>query len=263
MKSLHRRPAWREGMTSVVRKGRDLRHVGLSILRLRTGSQLARTTTADEVALVILTGTCDIEAPGHRWEGLGGRRKVFDGPATAVYIPSYSHWQVTAVTDVEVAVCSSPALRSTEPFIVRPVEVIINHRGKETFQREVHDIIVANGDGKVTRLVLGETFNGPGFWSSYPPHKHDEHRPPDEVNMEEIYLFKVDPCQGFGVQVIYDHKRRIELAYRIQDGDVTILPSGYHPVAAAPGYRIYYFWVMAGDGRTLVPSDDPDHAWVK
>ena len=109
--------------------------------------------------------------------------------------------------------------------------------------------------------MVGETINPPGNWSSYPPHKHDRHAPPDEVALEELYYYRFKPETGFGVQLIYDD--RDETARIVRDGDVVAIPSGYHPVVAAPGYSLYYLWVMAGEGRMLAPYFDPTHAWVQ
>jgi 5-deoxy-glucuronate isomerase len=112
------------------------------------------------------------------------------------------------------------------------------------------------------RLLLGETINPPGNWSSYPPHRHDRHDPPREVNLEEVYLFKVDPPGGFGVQLRYD-LGGAEEAFVVRDDDIAVIRAGFHPVAAASGYALYYLWVMAGDGRVMVPYLDPAHAWVQ
>ena len=109
--------------------------------------------------------------------------------------------------------------------------------------------------------MLGETINPPGNWSSYPPHKHDRHAPPEEVALEEVYYYRFKPDGGFGVQLIYDD--RDERALIVRDGDVVAIPSGYHPVVAAPGYTLYYLWVMAGEGRQLAPFFDARHAWVQ
>jgi 5-deoxy-glucuronate isomerase len=111
------------------------------------------------------------------------------------------------------------------------------------------------------RLLLGETINPPGAWSSYPPHKHDHEAPPEEVRLEEVYLFKVDPAGGFGVQVHYE--AGVEEAVVVRDDDVAVIRSGYHPVVGAPGYSLYYLWIMAGDGRQMIPHFDPAHAWVQ
>jgi len=86
---------------------------------------------------------------------------------------------------------------------------------------------------------------------------------PDEVKQEEIYYFRVDPPQGFGFQRIYTSDGSLDEAYVVRDGDTVIIPRGYHPVAAAPGYSLYYLWMIAGTQRIMRPRDDPAHAWVK
>ena len=61
-------------------------------------------------------------------------------------------------------------------------------------------------------------------------------------------------------QLLYKQGR--ERAFMVHDGDVAVIRSGYHPVVAAPGYELYYFWVLAGKGREMAPWLDPDHAWL-
>lgn len=156
------------------------------------------------------------------------------------------------------------ARKKYEAFVIDAGDVTTEHRGKLNWQRDVNDIITSKYEGKVDRIVLGETYSMPGQWSSYPSHKHDTDNLPFEVNMEEIYHFKVNPGQGFGIQVMYSDDMSLRESYIIKNGDSVAIKNGYHPVAAAPGYQVYYLWVMAGvDTRQLTPCDDPDHAWVK
>jgi 5-deoxy-glucuronate isomerase len=122
------------------------------------------------------------------------------------------------------------------------------------------------GDFPAEHLIVGETLNPPGNWSSSPPHKHDRHDPPHESNFEEVYLYRLEPRQGFGLQRVYDpdssNGTAVDHTYAVKHDDVVALPRGYHPVVAAPGYRLYYLWVLAGDGRDPVWFEDPDHAWI-
>jgi 5-deoxy-glucuronate isomerase len=107
---------------------------------------------------------------------------------------------------------------------------------------------------------VGETYNPPGLWSSYPPHKHDEHRPPEESKLEEVYHFRVKPSRGFGIQRVYG--QGLDETYAVQDRDTVVITRGFHPVASAPGYSLYYLWVLAGDERLMCPREDPEHAWI-
>ena len=103
-----------------------------------------------------------------------------------------------------------------------------------------------------------------GNWSSYPSHRHDVNNPPAELDMEETYFYLFDPVQGFGFQSIYTPDGALNEAYRVQDHDTVAIAEGYHPLVGAPGYQMYYLWTMAGSqGRGLISSMDPAHAWVK
>jgi 5-deoxy-glucuronate isomerase len=107
--------------------------------------------------------------------------------------------------------------------------------------------------------MVGETFNPPGHWSSFPPHKHDGRN--GEPKLEEVYHYRIDPPQGFGYQTIYTNDGE-SITHQVRDRDTVLLPYGYHPVSAAPGYRLYYLWAMAGEQRELALYEDPAHRWI-
>lgn len=249
-----------------MRLGDGPEYIGLGLLRLSGGALHKAATAAEEVVLVVLSGVCDVTVGAAEFTAVGGRSDVFAGRASSVYVPIGTAYSVTAAGDrpVEVAVLSAKAERKFSPFAVRPDEVVVAHRGALNWQRDVHDIITGNADGRVDRIIVGETFAYPGQWSSYPSHKHDVHEPPHEGLFEEIYLFKVKPAGGFGVQIMYSDDLSLREAFMLKDGDAVFLPRGYHPVGAAPGCQLYYLWVMAGPhGRKLVPRDDPNLAWLQ
>ncbi|EGL81467.1 myo-inositol catabolism protein IolB [Caldalkalibacillus thermarum TA2.A1] len=240
-----------------------LNYLALGKLTLKEGQSYSADTNDYEVVLVILSGVATVSTEGNTWVNLGGRKSVFDGKATAVYVSCQSSYHVTAQTDVEIAVCKAKAEQKYAPFVVTPDDIVVHHRGKENWQREVHDIIERNGEGRVHRIVIGETFNKAGQWSSYPPHKHDGEHYPEEPDLEEVYYYQVNPEQGFGVQLHYTKDLSIDDAYIIRHGDSFAIDQGYHPVAAAGGYEVYYLWFLAGKtGRNLKPYDDPDHSWL-
>ncbi len=242
-----------KGYSQVVKAGKDMEFCGLGLLKLNANEVCSLKTNDEEAALVILSGKCNVVVNGKEFIGLGERKDVFSGNPASVYIPIQSSFKVEEAQGfvLEAAVVSAKAEKKFEPFVVM------------NYQRDVRDIIVANGEGKVHRIVVGETISCPGQWSSYPSHKHDDYNPPYEAKMEEVYYFKIKPEEGFGVQVMYNDDLSLRKAYMLKDGDAVIIPEGYHPVAAAPGFQVYYLWVMAGDyGRKLVPKDDPKLAWL-
>jgi 5-deoxy-glucuronate isomerase len=248
-----------KGLREVIKPGDVTKYIGLGILTLEAGESYKTKTYDKEVVLVILSGKANLKVDDVKYENLGERKDVFSGRATAVYIPRESFYEVIEAQGekLEIAVLSAVAEKKFKPFVVKPEDVVVNHRGVPGYQRDVHDIIVDNGEGRVDRIVVGETFSYPGEWSSYPSHKHDTYNPPEETMMEEIYFFKVNPPEGFGVQVMYNDDLSLRDAYIIKDKDAVAIPEGYHPVASAPGFAVYYLWVMAGPhGRKLTPKDD-------
>jgi len=251
-----------EGYTEIVSPGNsDLKLIEFGVLGLKRGAKFSLATRGREVAGVVLSGTCAVKGRGISWEHLGERKSVFDGPATGFYLPVKTTVQIQAETDCMVALSKAPASKKKKPVVVRPQEVTIRDVGRHNWRRSVQDVLGLNVDAE--KLVVGETFNPPGNWSSSPPHRHDFDNLPEESEQEEVYYFKVSPPQGFGVQRIYTDDRDVDEIYSLQDDDVVAIPRGYHPVGAAPGYRLYYLWILAGKKRILQPRDDPDHAWLK
>ncbi|SIS97898.1 5-deoxy-glucuronate isomerase [Alicyclobacillus vulcanalis] len=242
-----------------------LKWISLGHLRLAAGEVHEARVPDREVVLVLLSGAMRVSV-GSQVFGPYERKNVFASPATAVYVPVNEAFRVeNAGADLlEVAVCQAKAEEHHEPFVVTPDEVQVKTVGQANFERKVHDIVVQQAEGRVHRIIVGETFNPPGNWSSYPPHKHDEYLPGVEALMEEIYFYQLDPTSGFGLQSIYTSDGAIDETYRVKHGDAFMIPRGYHPVCAAGGYQLYYLWLMAGPvDRVMIPHDDPAHAWIR
>ena len=237
----------------------DLDYVEFGLLALSDNQPWEHSFPGRESVLVILGGHCDVAAGAQKLPNIGRRADVFDGKPAAIYLPPGSSCQVTGRGDVEIAVCSAIADKGAEAAFIPPDQVGVRTVGTGTFQREIYDIVVADTIA-AQRLLVGETYNPPGLWSSYPPHKHDVHEPPAESKLEEVYHFRVKPGQGFGIQRVYGEG--FDETYAVHDRDTVTINKGYHPVAAAPGYRLYYLWILAGEERIMHPREDPDHAWV-
>jgi 5-deoxy-glucuronate isomerase len=234
-----------------------------STLSLAAGEEWTLDTADSEIVAVILTGTVTVQAGGTTFVDLGGRTSVFAELPTSVYLPRDTRVGFRAVSDVELGLCSAKAERRFEPFVISPDEVSVAERGADNWRRTVRDILTSNGEGRVDSIVVGETINAPGNWSSYPPHKHDGQFAPEEPNFEEIYFYKLDPPSGMAVQLHYTPDRSIDDAHVVRDGDTFVIEKGYHPLTVAGGHSAYYLWAMAGDsGRVLNPYIDPDYRWL-
>jgi 5-deoxy-glucuronate isomerase len=214
-----------------------------------------------ETLVVILGGGCSVSVEsGPEWQDLGQRKNVFDGRSTSVYVPAGREFRVSTQGEAEIALIRAPAGDGGEAYVIRPEDVTVATRGGGAFRREVHTFL--DGSRPAASLIAGETFNDPGAWSSYPPHKHDRNDPPVEARLQEVYHFRLQPAEGFGFQRVYSPERGLDCAFTIEDGDSVIIPFGYHPVVAGAGYRLYYLWALAGDGRRLMIVEDPAHSWV-
>src|SRR5206468_4085109 len=130
-------------------------------------------------------------------------------------------------------------------------------RGSGATERTIHHILME--DQPASSLLVTEVLTPAGHWSSYPPHKHDTDDPPNESYLEETYYFRMKDPRGFALQRVYTSDRSLDESLVARDGDVVLVPRGYHTVSAAPGYDLYYLNVMAGPRREWKITFDPDH----
>ncbi|MDY0169137.1 MAG: 5-deoxy-glucuronate isomerase [Thermoguttaceae bacterium] len=251
----------KRGLHDIVSPGdAGLQRIRFGVLSLAAGETFARDAEDKETALIILGGTCTVRGERFAFEQLGQRKDVFSGKAASVYLPAGNAYTVEAATDVEVAVCRADSDRAGSPRVILPDEVKEVTIGKDNWTRTAY--LIVGDDVPAHYLFIGEAIVPPGNWASFPPHRHDEDALPDEVDMEEIYFFRFDRPGGFGIQKIYTDDRSIDETITFGHNDVTLLPEGYHPVVAAPGYKMYYLWIMAGVERKFISRPDPAHRWV-
>jgi len=259
---LHVRKPLGQGYVEIVEPGfAGLKYLSLGMLTLAEGTEYALDTTDREAGLTVLGGRCRVEIGDTVFPEVGARPNVFSGTGYTAYLPPKSRVRVKALTDMQAGLCWCRAEKAGKPVLIEPSGVRARPVGRDNWSRTVYDILY-EGNVDAQHLIVGETLNPPGNWSSVPPHKHDVHDPPHEAEMEEIYFYKFDPAQGYGFQRLYND-RDLDVAYVLEDGDAVAIPGGYHPVVAGPGYQLYYLWCMAGRGRTLRPKADPKHAWLE
>lgn len=236
-------------------------YVGFDLHRLKPGDSVSAETGGREVCLVFVTGKGKASAAGQDLGLLGGRMSPFEGKPWSVYVPQGSNWSVTAETDLELAVCSAPGLGGGLPArVIAPDRLGQETRGKGTNTRYVTNIL-PEGEPADSLLVV-EVITPGGHTSSYPPHKHDQDNLPAESLLEETYYHRLNPPQGFAFQRVYTDDRSLDEAMAVEDGDVVLVPRGYHPCAACHGYDLYYLNVMAGPKRTWKFHNAREHEWL-
>jgi 5-deoxy-glucuronate isomerase len=145
--------------------------------------------------------------------------------------------------------------------LVTPADVVSSLRGGGNASRQIVDVI--GPAFPADKLMVIEVYTPGGNWSSYPPHKHDVHNPPGEVDLDEIYYYRIGQPEGFALQHLYAGKHAGEQTLQPRDGDTVLVHSGYHPVVAGPGYDVYYLNFLAGSSRALAVTEDPKHVWIR
>ena len=233
------------------------------LLKLAKGTSYAGDTGEEEVAFVLIGGNFSAAGDGWAFEVADGRTSPFTGKPHCLYLPRHTKYQITALSDVELAYNGSPATRDTaKPTLIKPEDTRHIALGKDNWTRTSEIILDEKFDSE--HFYIGEGMIPSGNWSGYPSHRHDVDNPPAELDMEETYFYLFDPPQGFGFQSVYKPDGSLNEAYRVQNYDTVAIAEGYHPLVGAPGYPMYYLWTMAGSqGRGLISSMDPAHAWVK
>lgn len=236
-------------------------YVGFKVVKLAPGRIHAGGGDDRETCLVVLAGSADVRAGAEAYDGIGARQSVFEDKApAAVYVPAGTGYEVMALTSVELAVCSAPGKPGRPPRLIDPARMSREVRGEGTNQRFVRNILPE--DEPADSLLVVEVITPGGHWSSYPPHKHDTATAGKETALEETYYHRIDPPQGFAVQRVYTDDRSIDETVTVEDGDVVMVPRGYHPAGAPHGYDLYYLNVMAGPDRHWIFRNDPAHDWI-
>lgn len=236
-------------------------YLSFQVRKLANGATYSSQTESNELALVVLGGRCSVESSQGNWQQIGDRTNVFAGLPYALYLPVSTRFAVTAESECELAFCYCRAEEFHPARLVRPVDVEIEIRGGGNATRQINHIL--RPEFPAQKIMVVEVFTPGGNWSSYPPHKHDVHQPPGEVDLEEIYYYRIDRAEGYAVQKVYAPDRHLDVTLTVRDGELVLIPEGYHPVVAAHGYNAYYLNALAGSARSMAASDDPDYAWVR
>lgn len=225
------------------------------------------------MAVLPLAGGCVVECEGRRFDLLG-RANVFSRVSDFAYVPIDSELRITSAGGGRFALPSARAGRRLDPAYGAAEEVPVEIRGAGQASRQINNFLEPEAF-PADRLIAVEVLTPEGNWSSYPPHKHDEHRP-NEASLEEIYYFEMarlpartrperEMGTGFGLHRLYTSDGSIDLTESVSHGDAVLIPRGYHgPSVAPPGYDMYYLNVLAGpDERRMAVRDDPEHHWVR
>jgi 5-deoxy-glucuronate isomerase len=247
-------------------------YCGLRVLGLAPGQSRTMTTGDSELFVLPLSATgLTVAAAGQRFE-LDGRTSVFARVSDFAYVGRDTEFTISSTSGGELALPSARCQRSLEPRYGPADEVAVETRGAGPATRQVTNFASPEAWSHADRLMCVELLTPDGNWSSYPPHRHDD-SPECQANNEEAYYFRigragsteVEPA-GFGMHRTYTPDGLVDDNLAVRDGDVYLIPRGYHgPCIAAPGYTMYYLNILAGPGgeRSMAFCDDPNHHWVR
>jgi len=218
---------------AVTPENSTMRHLSYGRIILNASHPKVSFSNGDEeTGLICLSGTGQVKTAGREC-GLG----QFD----AIYIPRNSTIEVSTNSSVDVAEFSADVEGDYPLQLVRYAEVSKEpsmkfSAGGPGSKRDLN-VLIAN-NVKAGRLLAGFTFSEAGNWTSWPPHEHAK-------MLEEMYVYFDMPEPAYGLQLVYNDTQYPELVTPVRDGDVVLMPSGYHPNVAVPGHRIAFLWAMA------------------
>ncbi|MBI4183964.1 MAG: 5-deoxy-glucuronate isomerase [Proteobacteria bacterium] len=225
--------------------------IAFGVLRLAPGEALA-VAPEGETAWLLMAGRVSVGVAGG--EERLARGSLFDEGPSALHVAAGEPVRLKAADEVELTVYAVANRRPFRPRLHRPAEVPDERRGAGqvggTCLRLVRTIFDRSNAEPDADLVLGEVVTLPGRWSSYPPHHHPQ---------PEIYHYRFAAPQGYG------HAELGERVLKVRHYDtVKILAGLDHAQCAAPGYGMYYSWVirhLPGDPYT-VPEFAGEHRWT-
>jgi 5-deoxy-glucuronate isomerase len=230
------------------------RHLHFGRIVLGAGDPALEFSTEDrETALICLKGRAGVDAEGRRHDL---------GRYDALYLPRDSRVTVRPSAEgCDFAEVAAPVAKKYPLQLVRFADVqkdpALHFRtGGPAAERDLNVLIGKNVEAG--RILAGVTFSRPGNWTSWPPHEHAR-------LAEEAYLYIDMPAPGWGIQLVYNDPRNPELVAVVREGDVVLMPQGFHPNVSAPGSQINFLWMMAavreGEDRQFgVVNVQPDYA---
>jgi 5-deoxy-glucuronate isomerase len=227
----------RKGRHAAVEPGKTAaRHLRYGRIILDAGDPPLRFATGElETGVVCLRGSATVRSAEAAFS-----LSRYD----AAYVPRDSTVEVTPGADgCDLAEIAAPvSTRHPAQFVafadVRKDPTLHVDAGGPTAKRDLNVLIGKNV--RAGRIMAGITFSQPGNWTSWPPHEH-------AAMLEEAYLYIDMPAPTFGVQLVYTNPQEPEVATIVREGDVVLMPAGYHPNVAAPGGAINFLWMMAAN----------------
>jgi 5-dehydro-2-deoxygluconokinase len=228
------------------------------ILKLKAGDVYDLSGEPDmEYACILLDGKLGykVEDSEHGFEGEAERSCIFNQDPTVINISKRSGLSLKAQTNIECAIVATDNTLSYKPRVYNKNNMLeSDKRGFGVLNNTAYRVVRTAFDKRNhpdSNLVVGEVINFPGCWSSYPPHYHVQ---------PEIYHYRFTEPDGYG------HAELGEEVLKVRNYDtVKILDQDVHSQVSAPGYGMYYIWLIRHleNNPYTVPTFVDEHAWTK
>jgi len=225
--------------------------MNISILQMKKGDVKRLYKDTEEMAILLLNGTLT-----YQWQDkteIANRADCFDYKGYCLHVPKGVEVMICASIDSEVLVQATRNDGMFDSVFYKP-----EHCQEDIFGKDILDDTAVRkvrtffdyDNAPYSNMVLGEVVSKPGGWSGYLPHSHRQ---------PEVYYYRFDHPNGFGACFIGED------VFKAVDGSFCAIPGGLiHPQVSAPGYRMFYVWMIRhldGDpwrDRVL----DPKHVWL-
>jgi len=243
------------------------RFLSFNVIELAPGDQHHHVLAAEETAVTPLSGEGTITLDGAAHDV--SRSSVFDQLAPIGYAPPRTEVTVTARGDgpFTFAIGSAPAEGRYPARIIEPSTIRSEVRGGGAAHRHINHSLASPIEAE--RLILYEVYVPRGTWSGWPPHRHDG--VDGSPYLEEVYYFKLDRPEGFWMHRNWhdesDDDQDWQEIYQGGDGELALVPSGYHSSVACPGSNMYFLNYLAGElvgeERSTPPCFSSEHTWIE
>jgi len=221
------------------------------ILHLDNGSEYENNDNLERI-FIILQGEAEIT-----WgdkNKIIKRDNVYDFDPITLHVPQNISVKIKSLKDnTEFSVHRTENEQYFEPKLINPDDITKELRGQgtmnETGTRLVRTILQYSNNDK-SNFMIGEDVQFPGKWAGFPSHSHKQ---------PEIYFYRFYPENGFGLLKLGDEGVSLE-----HNDTVIIEPDLVHPQVAAPGYAMYFLWVIRHlPGNPYIKPDfEEQHMWV-
>jgi 5-deoxy-glucuronate isomerase len=223
----------------------------ITVYQMKKGQNMSFKYENQEMALLLIKGSVK-----YSWEGntvSAVRDDFINGGATCLHVCKGVSVEIAADDESEILLQCTENDKIFKSVLYTPENICEETFGQGEFEGKAQRTVRTFFDystAPYSNMVMGEIITPQGGWSSYPPHHHPQ---------PEVYYYRFEKSQGFGTCFIGDD------AFKIKDGSFCAIPGGKtHPQVTAPGYPMYYVWMIRHfDGNPWKDRIfDPDHEWL-